>query len=70
MRRKCRYKIFVCIWQKAILNKVAREVLTVNMQRRLKGLFLVISLKTERWLHPKSTLGTAIPWKDHGTGLA
>lgn len=61
--------IFVYIWREAILNKVAGEELRVNMVKSLMGLFLVISLKTERWRHPKSTLGRAILWKDHGTGM-
>lgn len=53
---------FVCIWQEA------REELTVNMTRSFTGWFPVISFKTEWWLHPNSTLGTAIARKDHGTG--
>lgn len=61
--------ISMCIWKKAILNKVARKVLTVNMARSFMRLFLVISLMTELWFHPKSTLGTAILWQDHGVSM-
>lgn len=39
--------IFVCIWQEAILNKVARDELPVNMARNFMGLFLVIFVKTK-----------------------
>lgn len=38
--------VSVCIWQ-AILNKVARDELTVNVTRSFIELFLVISFKTE-----------------------
>lgn len=56
----------VCTWKEAILSKVARKVLTVNMARSFMRLFLVVSLKTELQLHPKSTFGNsnsvAGPW--------
>lgn len=48
--------VSVCIWQ-AILNKVARDELTVNVTRSFIGLFLVISFKTDDGFTPTG------PWK-------
>lgn len=69
MGRKCGHNKYVWIWQHMyILSGVARLEFTVNRARSFTGLF-VISLKTEGWLDPKSTLGTAIIWKACSTSV-